>query len=343
MYSLLRNILFLLPAEKAHYFTLNILRLILCIPGMKGLFKKIFNPKNQSDESVELFGIRFPNRIGLAAGFDKDARYIHELSTLGFGFLEIGTLTPLPQEGNPKPRLFRLPEDQALINRMGFNNGGVLAAIERLKKRPKNRIIGGNIGKNKITPNDEAVEDYKKAFDALFPYVDYFTVNVSSPNTPGLRELQSKKPLLDILNQLQLLNKQKEKRKAILLKIAPDLSLPQLDDILEIVSESKIDGLIVSNTTIERTGLKTAKNQLEAIGNGGLSGAPLMQKSTEIVRYLSEKSNGKVPIIAAGGIMNGEDALAKIKAGASLVQIYTGFIYRGPGFVKELRKAISNS
>lgn len=342
MYTLLRNILFLLPAEKAHYFTLNSLKWLFRIPGKKWFFKKLFNPKNKAEESVELFGIQFPNRVGLAAGFDKDARFMHELSVLGFGFLEIGTLTPLPQDGNPQPRLFRLPMDKALINRMGFNNGGVNAAVERLKNRPKDMIIGGNIGKNKVTPNAEAVEDYKIAFESLFPYVDYFTVNVSSPNTPGLRELQSKGPLLNILNQLQVLNNQKEQRKPILLKIAPDLNFPQLDDIIDIVRESNIDGLIVNNTTIDRTGLKTDDKQLESIGNGGLSGSPLMKKSTELVKYLSDKSNREIPIIAVGGIMSGEDAVEKIKAGASLVQIYTGFIYQGPGFVKELRKALNN-
>lgn len=341
MYALIRSLLFLFPAEKAHYFTLNSFRFLLGIPGMKALFTMLFNPKSEANESVELFGLKFPNRVGLAAGFDKDARFMHELSVLGFGFLEIGTLTPKAQDGNPQPRLFRLPKDQALINRMGFNNGGVTAAVERLKNRPKNMIVGGNIGKNKVTPNDQATEDYKTAFEQLFPYVDYFTVNVSSPNTPGLRELQSKEPLTALLKDLQKLNQAKEKPKAILLKIAPDLSNPQLDDILEIVQKSKIDGLIISNTTIDRSNLKTDATELETIGNGGLSGAPLTQRSTHIVRYIAEQSKGSIPIIAAGGIMSGEDAQEKIKAGATLVQVYTGFIYKGPGFVKSLRNTLN--
>lgn len=340
MYKIFRSLLFLLPAEKAHYFAMDTFQLLLKIPGFPLLIKKLFNPSVKASESIELFGLKFPNRIGLAAGFDKDARFIHALKHLGFGFLEIGTVTPKAQAGNPKPRLFRLSADQALINRMGFNNQGVDKAVERLKNRPENLIIGGNIGKNKVTPNDRAVEDYKVAFTKLFPYVDYFTVNVSSPNTPGLRELQDKKPLLHILNELQKINQKEANPKPVLLKIAPDLNESQLNDIIDIVKESKINGVIATNTTIERKHLKTDKTQLEAIGNGGLSGAPVKEKSTEVIRYLAEKSNGEFPIIAAGGIMNANDAQEKIDAGASLVQVYTGFVYQGPGFVKQLRKAL---
>jgi dihydroorotate dehydrogenase len=263
------------------------------------------------------------------------------MSALGFGFIEVGTVTPLPQDGNPQPRLFRLPEDKGLINRMGFNNDGVEAMVERLKEgKPKNMIIGGNIGKNKATPNENAVSDYSICFESLFPYVDYFVVNVSSPNTPNLRALQDKKPLTALLSHLQNLNYQKESPKPILLKIAPDLTDSQLDDIIEIVETTKIEGVIATNTTIDRSGLKTAKSTVESMGNGGLSGLPIRNRSTEVVKYLYEKSNKTLKIVAVGGICSAEDAIEKLDAGAVLVQIYSGLVYSGPGLIKEINKAL---
>jgi dihydroorotate dehydrogenase len=288
----------------------------------------------------EVFGIKFENPVGLAAGFDKDAKLFDELASFGFGFVEIGTVTPLPQEGNPKPRLFRLKEDNALINRMGFNNEGIEAVVARLRRKTSNIIIGGNIGKNKVTPNENAVADYEICFEKLFPYVDYFAVNVSSPNTPGLRDLQEKEPLTALLNSLQKINNQKEKRKPILLKIAPDLTNEQLDDIIAIVADTKIDGVVATNTTIGRKGLKTNKTKVEAIGNGGLSGKPLKARSIEVIKYLADKSNKAFPIIGVGGIHSAEDALEKIDAGATLVQVYTGFIYEGSALIKRINKAI---
>lgn len=304
---------------------------------MRGLFAKK-HPKLER----ELWGIKFPNPVGLAAGFDKDARWVDELSTLGFGFVEIGTVTPRPQPGNDKPRLFRLPQDEALINRMGFNNQGAEVAAERLRQRKSNIIIGGNIGKNKVTPNEEALSDYEKGFDALYDVVDYFVVNVSSPNTPGLRELQDKEPLMKILNRLMQMNKQKGNPKPLLLKIAPDLTDAQLNDIVEIVSSTSIDGVVATNTTIDRSNLKTNKAEVEAIGAGGLSGKPLRARATEVIKYLHDKSNGSFPIIAVGGIYTAEDAIEKINAGASLVQVYTGFIYEGPAIAKNICKGIIN-
>ncbi len=294
------------------------------------------NPLEQKDLAKQVFGLDFPHPVGLAAGFDKDARWIDALSDLGFAFIEIGTVTPKPQAGNPQPRLFRLKKDRALINRMGFNNQGVQAAVERLKKRNSKVIVGGNIGKNKVTPNAEAVNDYVICFDALFDYVDYFVVNVSSPNTPGLRELQEKGPLLEILNALQVRNRAQKNTKPILLKIAPDLNEDQLNDIVDIVKESGIDGLIASNTTIDRSGLQTSESEVLEIGNGGLSGAPVKNRSTEVIRHLNERSGGTIPIIGVGGIANAKDAQEKLDAGASLVQVYTGFIYEGPGIVSNI-------
>lgn len=302
--------------------------------GFGSFFRKIYIVKNPKLER-ELFGLKFPNPVGLAAGFDKDAKLYKELSNFGFGFIEIGTVTPKPQPGNDKPRLFRLKEDSAIINRMGFNNGGVDEAVERLK-RNSNVLIGGNIGKNKITPNEEAVNDYIICFEALFDYVDYFVVNVSSPNTPNLRALQEKKPLTDLLQTLQNKNNLKEKRKPILLKIAPDLTDEQLLDIIEIVSETKIDGVIATNTTISREEI-SSENKKEI---GGLSGKPLKNRATEVIGFLSEKSNKAFPIIGVGGIHSAEDALEKLDAGASLVQLYTGFIYEGPSLIKQINKAI---
>lgn len=284
----------------------------------------------------ELWGIKFKNPVGLAAGFDKDAKFTDELSALGFGFIEIGTLTPLAQDGNDKPRLFRLPADKALINRMGFNNGGVKAAAQRLRQRKSDVVIGGNIGKNKITPNEDAINDYEICFRELYDVVDYFTVNVSSPNTPNLRELQEKEPLQKLLTRLQIINSTLGKSKPILLKIAPDLTREQLDDIIDIVHSTHIQGIVATNTTISREGLTTNKNTIDTIGAGGVSGAPVRDKSTDVIRYIHQRSQGKIPIIAAGGIFTAADAKEKLDAGASLVQVYTGFIYEGPAIVKNI-------
>jgi len=331
---------FLLPAERAHYTAMNMLKFAYRVPGGRALLKMLFSPR-KSNLKRTLFGLQFDNPIGLAAGFDKDARWVDELSSLGFGFIEIGTLTPKAQPGNDKPRLFRLPKDEALINRMGFNNGGAQAAAERLQKRSTRIIIGGNIGKNKITPNEEAVNDYLSCFETLFNHVDYFAVNVSSPNTPGLRALQEKEPLLHLLNMLQQANNKKTKRKPILLKIAPDLTDEQLNDIIDIVRESNIDGVIATNTTIAREPLTTSKNEIESIGAGGLSGKPVAQRSTEVIRYLKQKSHNAFPVIGVGGIHSSQDAIDKLNAGADLVQIYTGFIYEGPGLVRRICNGIN--
>ena len=301
---------------------------------ISNLFRSIYVVNDKRLER-ELFGLKFKNPVGLAAGFDKDAVLFNELNNFGFGFIEIGTLTPKPQDGNPKKRLFRLRSDSAIINRMGFNNGGVLAAIERLKKNT-GVLIGGNIGKNKNTPNEHAENDYKICFNALFKYVDYFVVNVSSPNTPNLRALQDKEPLTKLLLTLMEENSKTGTMKPILLKIAPDLSNDQLQDIIDIVSDTKIDGVIATNTTISREGLRSdQKNE-----TGGLSGKPLTHRSTEVIRFLAEKSNKAFPIIGVGGIHSGKDALDKIEAGADLVQLYTGFIYEGPNLIKQINKAI---
>lgn len=315
------------------------LHAILMIPGKRAGLKWLYSTKHPKLER-QLFGLKFPNPVGLAAGFDKDAQHFEDIATFGFGFVEIGTITPKGQDGNPKPRLFRLPADQGLINRMGFNNEGLDATIERLKNRPKDLIVGGNIGKNKVTPNENATDDYVTCFNGLFPYVDYFVVNVSSPNTPNLRELQEKEPLTQLLNTLMELNKAKDVPKPILLKIAPDLTDSQLDDIIDIVKTTGIAGLIATNTTISRDGLKTPKATVDAIGMGGLSGKPVKERSTEVIRYIHQKSNEQIPIIGVGGIMTAEDALEKLEAGASLVQLYTGFIYSGPSVVKQINKAI---
>ena len=338
MYKLIRPILFLFSPEFIHHLSFKIIRIksIIIISWIWRLFYKVSDPKLER----EVFGIKFANPVGLAAGFDKDAKLFDELAKFGFGFIEIGTITPLPQDGNSKPRLFRLKEDNALINSMGFNNEGIEVVTSRLRRRKSNIIIGGNIGKNKGTENKNAVDDYSICFEKLFAYVDYFVVNVSSPNTPGLRDLQQKEPLTNLLNSLQKLNNQKEKRKPILLKISPDLTNEQLDDIIVIVAGTKIDGVVATNTTISRKGLKTDKNKIESFGNGGLSGKPVKERSTEVIRYLSEKSNKTFPIIGVGGIHSAKDAIEKLDAGASLVQVYTGFIYEGPELVKRINKAI---
>lgn len=342
MYKLiLKKLLFLLSPEKAHHLTVSMLKTTLAIPVVNSIFKATFRYENPALER-ELFGLKFKNPVGLAAGFDKDGKYYEAMSSLGFGFIEIGTVTPKGQVGNPQPRLFRLPKDEALINRMGFNNEGLDAFVSRVKhgKRPNNIILGGNIGKNKNTPNEEAVNDYRICFEALFPYVDYFVVNVSSPNTPNLRALQDKKPLTALLSTLQEINQKKATPKPILLKIAPDLTDTQLDDIIEIVGNTKIDGLIAANTTINRANLKTDEATIKAIGNGGLSGAPVRERSTEVIKYLKSKAPN-IKIIAVGGIASPEDAIEKLGAGADLIQIYSGLIYEGPALIKKINKRLA--
>ena len=335
MYKLfIRPFLFSLDPEKAHHFTFKYLKFIHKIPLVPLLIRKIYNVEHPSLHR-EVFGLHFKNPIGLAAGLDKDAKLYKELANLGFGFIEIGTITPKPQLGNPKKRLFRLIEDQGIINRMGFNNEGVEAAVKRLKKNT-NVLIGGNIGKNKTTPNEEAVNDYLICFEQLFNYVDYFVVNVSSPNTPNLRTLQEKEPLKQLLSTLQNTNLTHKNPKPILLKIAPDLTDEQLLDIIEIVQETHIAGVIATNTTISREGL-VSDNKKET---GGLSGKPLKNRSTEVIRFLSEKSNHAFPIIGVGGIFSETDALEKLEAGASLIQLYTGFIYEGAGLIKRINKQL---
>jgi dihydroorotate dehydrogenase len=340
MYSIFRKILFLFDAEKVHYFSTNALNFVLKLPLIKKVFKILFCFENKGLER-NVFGLNFKNPIGLAAGFDKNATMFQDLEYLGFGFIEIGTVTPKPQSGNEKPRLFRLKKDEAILNRMGFNNDGLHAVKARLKNRKKNGlIIGGNIGKNKVTSNEDAILDYKIAFEELFDFVDYFVVNVSSPNTPNLRDLQEKEPLTKILAELQLLNLKMKNQKPILLKIAPDLSNEQLDDIIDIVRETKIAGVIATNTTINRAELKTNVQMVESLGAGGISGKPLTNRSTEVIRYLHEKSDAAFPIIGVGGIHSPEDAIEKLKAGASLIQLYTGFIYEGPSLIKRINKEI---
>jgi len=336
---IIRPFFFLFKPEGIHKFTFNFLKFVFTIPGIKNLVKTKFDLKNPNLKRT-VFGVEFNNPVGLAAGFDKDAELVDELASFGFGFIEIGTLTPNAQTGNPKPRLFRLKKDKALINRMGFNNLGLEIAIQRLRKKKSKVIVGGNIGKNKATPNADAISDYEKGFNSLFPVVDYFVVNVSSPNTPNLRALQEKEPLKKILSRLQVCNAKKKKRKPILLKIAPDLTDEQLDDIVEIVFETGIDGIVATNTTISRENISISDKEVESLGAGGLSGYPLKKRSTEIIRYLSKKSDNKIPIIGVGGIMNADDAIEKLTAGASLVQIYTGFIYEGPGIVKKINRKL---
>jgi dihydroorotate dehydrogenase len=337
--TFIKPILFLFQPETIHHIVFKIIKFFSAIPGVSSVIRSMYVVEDKRLER-KLFGLTFPNPVGLAAGFDKDAKLFNELANFGFGFIEIGTLTPKAQPGNEQPRMFRLPEDEALINRMGFNNGGVDAAVQRLKNRKTKIIIGGNIGKNKITANEDAVKDYSICFEALFNDVDYFAVNVSSPNTPNLRALQDKEPLTQLLKHLKQLNSQKKNPKPILLKIAPDLSNSQLDDIVDIVKETKIDGVIATNTTISREGLKTSDARLTEIGAGGLSGKILSKRSTEVVKYLSDKSNKAFPIIAVGGIHSAEDAIEKLNAGASLVQVYTGFIYEGPAIVKRINKQL---
>jgi dihydroorotate dehydrogenase len=335
MYKLfVRRVLFWFDPEKVHYFTFSLIRILSKIPGFSSIFKFLYAINDKRLET-EVFGLKFKNPVGLAAGFDKDAMLYKELSNFGFGFIEIGTLTPKGQDGNPKKRLFRLKEDSAIINRMGFNNGGVLEVVERLKKNT-GVLIGGNIGKNKLTSNEDATLDYEICFDALFDYVDYFAVNVSSPNTPNLRALQDKEPLTQLLQTIQNKNLAKPKQKPILLKIAPDLTDEQLLDIIDIVKQTKIAGVIATNTTISREGLQSESK----VEMGGLSGKPLTRRSTEVIRFLSEKSKKAFPIIGVGGIHSADDAIEKLEAGACLLQLYTGFIYEGPALVKAINQKI---
>ncbi len=337
----IKPLFFMLSPEKAHHFAISASRLILKTPIVGHFFRSLLKFESKNLET-QVAGLHFRNPVGLAAGFDKDGKYLDVTPHLGFGFIEVGTVTPRPQDGNPKPRLFRLPQDNAIINRMGFNNEGVDALVVRLKRyKHDNIIIGGNIGKNKITENDKATEDYLHSYEKLYPYVDYFVVNISSPNTPGLRSLQDKEPLTKLLSQLNLKRKSTEKSKPIFLKIAPDLTDGQLDDIIEIVTGNNIDGIIATNTTIDRSGLKTDDQRVESIGQGGLSGEPLSKRSLEVVRYISDQTEGRLPIIGVGGISSPDDARAMLDAGASLVQIYTGLIYHGPGLVKSIKKSLA--
>ncbi len=339
MYRFFRSILFLLPPERAHYLSVALIKGVQRIPFVN----KLINSK--PDDAIlrtKLFGLDFSNPIGLAAGFDKDAQCFQSMGKLGFGFVEIGTVTPIAQDGNPKPRLFRLKSDHAIINRMGFNNDGVINVAARLALRDtsSNLIIGGNIGKNKWTANEKATDDYLKVFNELYEHVDYFAVNVSSPNTENLRSLQDKEPLLKLLSALKTRNMELGSPKPILLKIAPDLSNEQLDDIVEIARSLPLDGIIATNTTISRNGLKASPEIISSIGAGGLSGKPLTARSTEVIRYLHDRLGEAIPIIGVGGIHTKEDALEKLDAGASLIQLYTGFIYEGPALIEDIKQAL---
>ena len=335
--NILKPLLFLVNPERAHSIVAHGLRLIMKIPGVSLVFQSVYGFKHKNLVR-EVFGLRFENPVGLAAGFDKNAYLVDEYANLGFGFIEVGTVTPKAQAGNPTPRLFRLPKDEALINRMGFNNDGMFAMQKRLASRRSKVIVGGNLGKNKVTPNEEAEEDYCLSFETLFNDVDYFAVNVSSPNTPNLRALQEKEPLKKLLMRLQKLNQSKQKPKPILLKIAPDLTNEQLDDVIEIVLETNLAGIIATNTTLSREGLQSSARLSNEVG--GLSGRPLRERSTEVIAYLHDKSKGKIPIVGVGGIHSAEDAIEKLKAGACLIQLYSGFIYEGPGLIKEINQAI---
>ncbi len=337
--AIVRPLLFLFPPETVHHMVFGVLSLFFKVPGKKWFVKKCCDI---SDPALErnLFGLNFKNPVGIAAGFDKQAALYNHLPDFGFGFVEIGTITPRPQSGNPKPRLFRLPIDKALINRMGFNNIGVEDAVKKLSGRSTKAVIGGNIGKNTATPNHKAVDDYIYCFEKLFDHVDYFVVNVSCPNITDLRELQDQDSLTEILVRLQQLNNARPQRKPILLKVSPDLNQQQLDEVIQIVEATAIDGVVATNTTITRNNLVTRQEEIMQIGNGGLSGKPLKDRSTEVIRYLSEKSGKAFPIIGVGGIFTPEDAIEKIEAGADLVQVYTGFIYEGPSIAKNINKRI---
>lgn len=339
--SILKRLLFRLPAERAHQLTLTLLETALAIPGLEALLRRLYRVRDPQLQRT-LMGLTFSNPVGLAAGFDKDGRHYRTMSVLGFGFIEVGTVTPRPQAGNPQPRLFRLPEDEALINRMGFNNEGVEALVERLRSdnRPPDLILGGNIGKNKDTPNESATDDYLQCFDTLFPYVDYFVVNVSSPNTPNLRALQDKEPLTELLTTLQNRNRAQTTPKPLLLKIAPDLTDSQLDDIIDIARTTELAGIIATNTTIRREPLHTDADQVSKIGAGGLSGRPLRERATEVIRYLRQHGGKDLVIIGVGGIASAEDAREKLQAGADLIQIYSGLVYEGPSLVRRINEGL---
>ena len=337
MYKRLKPLIFLFSPEAAHEWTMRLLTLACAIPGVAWILRRHYTVTDKRLE-VSIAGLTFPNPVGLAAGFDKDARWLKEMRTLGFGFVEIGTVTPIPQKGNPRPRLFRLPADRGVINRMGFNNGGMVQAAAKLRRRPQGLLVGGNIGKNKTTPNASADLDYLKSFQSLHAHVDYFVVNVSSPNTPGLRELQSKEPLTQLLQLLMNENATMPTSRPIFLKIAPDLSDSELDDIIDLVQETGIAGVIATNTTISREGLQMDEARVQEMGPGGLSGAPVRERSTEVIRYLHTKSGGSFPIIGVGGICSGVDAQEKLDAGASLVQVYSGLIFEGPGLVRRINR-----
>jgi len=342
MFKIFRFILFLLSPERAHYTAVFFIKLLSRFPFLSTFLSA--KVKNEKVLATTFLGLEFKNPIGLAAGFDKDATCFSAMGSLGFGFVEIGTVTPKPQEGNDKPRLFRLKKDEALINRMGFNNMGVDEARKRLLSGDRNGlIVGGNIGKNKWTPNAQAKEDYLYCFKSLYDCVDYFVVNVSSPNTQQLRALQEKEPLIDLLNALNLENALRGNKRPILLKIAPDLSFEQLDDIVEVAKVTKLSGIVATNTTIDRSCLTQSEKRLDQIGNGGLSGKPLKDQSTAVIAYLSKKTNGTLPIIGVGGIHSKEDALEKLAAGATLIQLYTGFIYEGPPLIQSIKQGIVSS
>ncbi len=339
--SLIRPILFLFPPETIHHLVGFLFRVGFAIPGIKWLVKKAYTVNHPSLER-EVFGIRFPNPVGIAAGFDKEAALYNHLSAFGFGHIEIGTVTPKGQKGNPRPRLFRLPQDKALINRMGFNNEGMEVFAENLRKNKPGVIVGGNIGKNTQTPNEQATEDYCRCFKTLFDLVDYFVVNVSCPNITGLSKLQDTEELTGLLQAIQKINLSKSSPKPVLLKVAPDLTENQLDEVIEMVRETKINGLIATNTSTQRENLGTPAQKVEKIGKGGLSGQPIKDRSTATIAYLHKKSGGSIPIIGVGGILSSRDAIEKIKAGATLVQVYTGFVYSGPSIAKKINKALIN-
>lgn len=337
--AIIRPLLFRFDPERVHHFVGYLLKTGFAIPGVAPLVKT-FTTVNHPALQRNILGLDFKNPVGVAAGFDKEARLYRELGILGFGSVEVGTITPKGQSGNPKPRLFRLPPDKGLINRMGFNNQGVEAAIERLKKRKPGLIVGGNLGKNTLTPNETAAEDYVTLFEKLFDHADYFVINVSCPNISNLQELQDPEALHEIASRLQKINNSKPQRKPILIKVSPDLNFDQLDDVIEIVHKTKIDGVIAVNTTITRDHLKTPEDNVKAIGSGGLSGKPIRERALEMVRYLKEKSKNSFPVIGVGGIFTPDDALKMLDAGADLIQVYTGFIYEGPFIARKINKAI---
>lgn len=339
---IIQPLLFLLPPESIHHLIVFLLKIAFKIPGIQSLIKRIYSVKDEQLKRTFL-GIKFDNPVGFAAGFDKNAEVYNQFSSFGFSFIEIGTVTPKPQSGNPKPRSFRIPKDSGLINRMGFNNKGIDYAVKKLKNKHHKVIIGGNIGKNTLTPNNNALDDYVYCFERLYAYVDYFVVNLSCPNIKDLDKLQDKDSTITILNKLTKIRQAKEKYKPILLKISPDLTREQLNDVVETFNITGLDGIVATNTTRSREELKTTEDKITKIGEGGLSGTPLTKRSTEIIRYLHEKTEGNMPIIGVGGIMTVEDALEKLAAGATLIQVYTGFIYNGPGFVKQINKAILKS